>query len=154
MSLLIVNWKLRLERPRGRNATALLTPQKPGRWDHGSPRIPLERRMPGKLSWVLRRSQRALLRVLVYEGRRRDFEGNSIFPDPNKKRRGVFFGDKKRGLWVWLAKRLQWGRERRPQRRNFSLAAIRHLEPGAGSFIALLYSGGVRFFEIQTAGIQ
>ena len=57
-------------------------------------------------------------------GSRVDFEGNFIFPDPNKKRRGVFYRDKKRGLWVWLAKRPQWGRERRPQRRNFSPAAM------------------------------
>ena len=54
----------------------------------------------------------------------RDFEGNFIFPDPNKKRRGVFYRDKKRGLWVWLAKRPRWGRERWPRRRNFSPAAM------------------------------
>ena len=61
--------------------------------------------------------------VTLY-GRRRDFEGNFIFPDPNKKRRGVFYRDKKGGIWVWLAKRPQWGRERWPQRRNFSPAAM------------------------------
>ena len=58
------------------------------------------------------------------EGSRSRFDQNSTRRDTDKKRRGAFYRGRKRACRFGFVSGCRWGRERWPQRRNFSPAAM------------------------------